>query len=377
MIQSGTENLILYRRHTSGTDYGVSEITGVIMLISIVVLGVAIIGVVLFSQSTPQEVPNVNFMTGTNSPPTELYLFHNGGDSLIAGSFSVVVDGVSRPYMVSGSDSEWSVGENLVIPITRAPAMVALVYNSSGVGPVIIHSAPVSASALTGPIGPDVLIPVTIVPGSCTGVSDPACASLIPPAIILDQFMKNVSGNSINFYKDAGCGLSVGSTISIGVSDPNATSSITMGKSSPTVIPLKNGDRITLTTRSSTKNFRTFGLSPQIWELTVENVDVNITYANGTHDTRNNADISHTWIARYSDFMSNLVLSGSGASSTALTVNMTQIINNDDSRAIMIRNVRPMPAGLFLIQVDDSANSAYFVGRADAILIDGAPLPAG
>ncbi len=378
MTPMDDENMPLNQpfRHSSGTDSGVSEITGVILLITIVVIGVALVGIVLFSQSTPQELPNVNFMTGTNTPPTQLYLYHNGGDPLMSGSFSVVVDGETRPYTVSGSDAEWSVGENLVIPITKAPSTVALVYNSSGAGPVVIRSAPVGVSFLTGNISPDVLIPVTPVPGSCAGVSDPACAPLIPPGIILDQFMKNVSGNSINFYKNQGCDLSIGSSIRIRVSDPNATSSITLGKSSPTVFRLGNGDTVALTTRSSTKNFQTFGISPQIWELTVENVNVNITFANGTVYSQNNADISHTWIGQYSEIASSLVISGSGSSFTALTVNSTQIINNDDARTIVIQNVRPMPVGLFLIQVDDSAHSAYFVGKADAILIAGVPLPA-
>jgi len=71
---------------------GVSELIGAILMITVVIAAVAIIGIFLLSQQTPQEIPNINFMTGTNAAGTTLYLYHNGGDSLEKGQFAVVID---------------------------------------------------------------------------------------------------------------------------------------------------------------------------------------------------------------------------------------------------------------------------------------------
>ncbi|MDP3395129.1 MAG: type IV pilin N-terminal domain-containing protein, partial [Methanoregula sp.] len=117
------------------TSSGVSETIGAILLVSIVAVLISVIGVILFSQPVPQQIPNLNFMTGTNSSKTTLYLFHNGGDSMNVGEFSVMLDGKpASSYCVEGGGSQWSLGKNLVVPITPStmPQSVQLVYNSSG-----------------------------------------------------------------------------------------------------------------------------------------------------------------------------------------------------------------------------------------------------
>ncbi|MDD5187263.1 MAG: type IV pilin N-terminal domain-containing protein [Methanoregula sp.] len=95
------------------TSSAVSEIIGAILLISLVVSAIMIVGVFLFSQQTPEEIPNINFMTGTDGLGN-LYLYHNGGDTLKDGEFYVQVDGVSKPYgLLEGN--EWSFGKSLII----------------------------------------------------------------------------------------------------------------------------------------------------------------------------------------------------------------------------------------------------------------------
>ena len=357
--------------YASGIDSGVSEVVGAILLISVVVIAVSVIALVLFSQQTPQKIPNVNIMAGTdNKVPPTLYLYHNGGDTLTAGDFNVLVDGVIKPYSISGGGNEWSLGKNLVVPVSTVPENVVLVYNSSGTGSVVLRSASVNVSAFTGTIDPDVMSFPTQ-SGTCNIGN---CSS----DDILDAFMKNVTSNYISFYKEKG-GSVLGSNsndyhIRFRVTDQNSRSSITYHSAQPIRINVSNGDSVTITFRNPSGNFKTFGISPQIWELSVDLADIDIQFANGTSlPSITNEDVIHTFIAGYdpASFDSTLVIDASGMSDTALTVNSSQVISGSDNQHIVLSNIRPLAVGLFLINQDDSKNGkTYFVGRADGICID-------
>jgi hypothetical protein len=357
--------------HTPGTDSGVSEVVGAILLISVVVIAVSVIAVVLFSQQTPQKIPNVNIMVGMdNKVPPTIYLYHNGGDTLTAGDFNVLVDGVINPYSISGGGNKWSLGKNLVVPVSTTPKNVVLVYNSSATGSVVLRSASVDVSVFTGTINPDVMS-FPIQSGTCNLGN---CSS----DEILNAFMKNVTANYISFYKEKG-GNILGSNsndyhIRFRVTDPNSLSSITYHSAQPVRINLSRGDEVTITLRNPTGNFRTFGISPQIWELSVDLADINIQLANGTSlPPITNEDVIRTFVAGYdpASFDSTLVIDASGTSETALTVNSSQVISGSNDQHIVLSNVKPLAVGLFLISQDDTKNGkTYFVGRADGICMD-------
>lgn len=357
--------------HNPGADSGVSEVVGAILLISVVVIAVSVIAVVLFSQQTPQKIPNVNIMVGTdNKVPPTLYLYHNGGDILTAGNFNVLVDGVIKPYSISGGGNEWSLGKNLVVPVSTIPKNVILVYNSSGTGSVVLRSASVNVSIFTGAINPDVMS----FPAQSGICNIGNCSS----DDILDAFMKNVTSNYISFYKEKGGDIWGSNSndyhIRFRVTDPNSSSSITYHSPQPVRINLSRGDVVTITLRNPSKNFKTFGISPQIWELSVDLADIDIQLANGTSlPTITNEDVIHTFVAGYdpASFDSTLVIDASGMSETVLTVNSSQVISGSNNQHIVLSNVRPLAVGLFLINQDDTKNGkTYFVGRADGICID-------
>jgi hypothetical protein len=349
----------------------VSEVIGGILLISVVVIAVSVIGVMLFSQQTPQNIPQVNFMVGTDDkvPPT-LYLYHNGGDTLTRGEFDVFVDGSIRPYSISGGGSEWSLGKNLVVPVSAVPENVVLVYNRSGGGSVVLRSASVDIPKGTGPISPDVIAFPTQ-SGTC---SIGNCS----PDVILDAFMNNVTANSVSFYKEQG-GSVLGSSLNnyhirFRVTDQNSESSITYHRADPEKINLSVGDTVTITLKNPSGNFRIFGISPQIWELSSDLADIDIHLANGTNlPSVTDEDIVHMFIAGYdpASFESTLVIDTSGTSDTTLVVNATRVINGLNGQHIVLSNVRPLTVGLFLIIQDDTKNGRTFlVGRTDQICID-------
>jgi hypothetical protein len=348
-----------YPPHARDAESGVSEVVGAILLISVVVIAVSVIAVVLFSQQTPQKIPNVNLMVGidNNVPPT-LYLYHNGGDALTLGEFDVYVDGVIKPYSISGGGNEWSLGKNLVVPVSTVPKNVVLVYNSSGTGSVVLRSASVNVSTNTGSINPyNMSFPTHL------GTDDE----------ILDAFMANVTGNYISFYKNSLAstgGLKSGSRISLRITDTEDKSWIVYNGN---LIPLNNTDVITIDIPDKIEYFTTFGIASQIWELSANIVDLTITRAPPVSTiVAPKAVISHTWIQRYELVTSTLDIDTAGISVTALMINNTRYLPppSTNASAITITGAKPLPVGLFVLTIDKSHTTAYFVGTANTICID-------
>lgn len=349
-------------RNTGGRDSGVSEVIGAILLISVVIAAVGIVGVVLFSQTTPQKIPNVNFMTGTDNS-NRLYLYHNGGDSLVKGCFSVIVDGIVRDdYTISDGSNEWSLGKNLIIPgITTGSHSVAVIYNSTKTGAVVLRSGTANIVVPATPvINPDVIASATY-----------------PPVVSVPQLMQNLTNNSINYYRENGTIIQSGS-LQFNVTGINST----MFTTSNTVpVPLNIGDTVNIAPDSVTQGMIVFGAGNQIWELTAEKAT--LTISNRSTPVTYTGAINHTWITGYKDFRSTLVLSTAatpGSYFTELAVNnyptyaasqafSSQIINGTSSKNIVISNVRPAATGLFVLQVNNKTKSTYFVGNITSISI--------
>jgi hypothetical protein len=123
------------------------------MLISIVIVGVAIVGVVLWSQPPPQKIPALS--TGISNESCKVILTHNGGNLLEEGSFKIYVDTDDRTGSftktgVPGPVTSWGIGETLVYnpppPCSQTPRNVRIVY-TGGNGATILSSASFEAPA--------------------------------------------------------------------------------------------------------------------------------------------------------------------------------------------------------------------------------------
>jgi len=368
---------------------GVSEIIGAILLISLVVLAAAIVGMFLLSQQTPTAVPNVNFMVGTDNriPPT-LYLYHNGGDGLRNGEFSVVVDGDVKPYTITGGDDFWSLGDNLIVPLSTAPRNVQIIYNATGGGGVLLRSASVTSSTASTDILPDFIRPTPS--AICLNGSDPQQivslvlnnVSLIGDAInqspqtVGPVIASSVGTNSISFFKDDKVNLDYTGTryLKIIITKPGSSILATDFHATNPVI-LYPGDIVTITLRPNTGVFKTFGLGDQLWEISATGVDVNITQG-GVPDARTNGDVIHAWITGYTDLGSTLTITSDNpyTSNTVLVVNGTQRINGASSENVVISNIQPVGIGLFLLEGDNNAHIVYFVGNAQSVTRNGVPV---
>ena len=117
-------------------EEGVSEVIGVILLISVTVLAVAVVMVVLLSGSQPDAIPHATIVAG-NSSSGSLTLAHEGGDPLRAGDYRIYVDTGSGLEDRGGDftglkDGAWSVGGRLVYNGPGTPKRVVVTAVSGG-----------------------------------------------------------------------------------------------------------------------------------------------------------------------------------------------------------------------------------------------------
>ncbi|EJG06606.1 protein of unknown function DUF1628 [Methanofollis liminatans DSM 4140] len=157
-------------------EQGVSEVIGAILLVSLAVLGVAIVAVALFSQPPPSEVPHVSVVAGTTVDNTTFVLLHEGGDTLAAGNYRIYVDNGSGlvdrtdEFALAGDDI-WSIGENLTYTGGGTPERVVVSVVDSGGGETVIAepsgfgAATAGAYADAGGSGTLPVVTVTPVPG--------------------------------------------------------------------------------------------------------------------------------------------------------------------------------------------------------------------
>ena len=126
-----------------GHNAAVSELIGAIVLTAVIVAGVTIVGVVLWSQPPPQKIPHVSAIISNKS--CTVYLYHNGGDVLVRQQFQILIDGTNQTAnftMIGGANpwTSWGNGDTLqYTPATCAqlPRRADIIFNDGTVNAVI------------------------------------------------------------------------------------------------------------------------------------------------------------------------------------------------------------------------------------------------
>ncbi|AGB01855.1 type IV pilin N-terminal domain-containing protein [Methanoregula formicica] len=371
--------------HGTGDGDGVSEVIGAVLLISLVVTAVALVAVFVNSQATPRNIPDVNFMVGSdNRNPLTLYLTHNGGDILPLGSFSVYVDGTMRAYSLSGGGNEWSLGKNLVVPLSSGekPGTIILVYNATGSGGSVIGSASADVSVPSVTAAPEIIIP----PSVCVNITDPQIVLSVvlnnvsvigdamnqSPSTVGPVIANVVGANSISFYREGKATIDPNTHLSLNIT--GAGSTISYGTTTSKSLGI--GDILVVTlSKSSPGSWKIFGLGNQIWEFSAADsskvVDISWKHkSNGTWTNTSATQLFHTWITGYQDVGSTLTVRSTGGSYyTALAVNGTMVIDGVNSSTVVIQNIRPVGVGLFVLEYDPNSDSMYFVGNAQSVSV--------
>jgi archaellum component FlaF (FlaF/FlaG flagellin family) len=361
-------------------------------MISLIVVAIGIIAAMLFGQTTPTKIPNMNFMTGVSSDQHTLYLAHTGGDTLNLNEFSVLLDGVPASPTLSGGGTQWSLGTTLVIPITTMPQNVQIVYNSSGsAGAVLLRQAATVNTTVNVTADQEPYL-------DCSAVRNWDCADQIPMDILLSRIVATAKERRINFIRNnvgkpiLGLTGSVNYHFNITVSENGYNSSIVFGDgkdkcNSPTIIPLGPNDKVDLVFDKTigTTYFIIYGIAPAIWEMAGGSGDEMTVYVKnsttGAQYTNGGNALCHTWIVEYSTIDSTMDIdtsagTGSGTGYTDLIVNDTTILNQAFGGSVVLDNFIPTETGMFLVSYPGSSVAApvYMIGWANQILVNGVPV---
>ena len=200
----------------SNPERGVSEQIGAILLVSVVVLMVAIIGVALYSQPPPQNVPSMKAMIWNDSQT--IYIKHGGGDPLSASNIRILVNGndeTAKFNLSTEPDTPWDIwpiGHILAAPISSPSVTSVQIVYSTGSSAFVLASA---GQAFSGTVSGTVIPSGTPTPG----VSHTITASAGPGGSISPSGAVTVAnGDSQSFTISADSGYTVADVVVDGVS---------------------------------------------------------------------------------------------------------------------------------------------------------------
>lgn len=161
------------------SDHAVSEVLSTVLLIAIIATVIAVLAVVVFSQTPAQKIPALNAGISANSQVITIQ--HKGGDAFNYGDIAILLDGVDKSSSFDIQESTgvsdwaaggtWSVGENLVYEIPPAdavPSSVMVVYTGGNGARVLAASGEGTYGGLLVPA--PVVTSITPSSGSVGGV---------------------------------------------------------------------------------------------------------------------------------------------------------------------------------------------------------------
>jgi PKD repeat protein len=149
-------------KNPPGSEGGVSELIGSILLIAVLVMAVSIAGIYLFSQPRPDKIPSLHATLWNDTQ--KIYISHDGGDPLDYAYIKIFVDGIDKTssfYLSSATGqpwTTWSIGNVLVYVTGSSPvSIIQVVYTGTGSSAVGLATLYVGPGA-GGGVAPD---PVT------------------------------------------------------------------------------------------------------------------------------------------------------------------------------------------------------------------------
>jgi len=275
-----------------------------------------------------------------------------------------------------------SLCKNLAVPLSAGenPQNIVLVSTATGSASSVIASSSADVSVPSVTVAPEVFTP----PSLCINASDPQVVLSVvlnnvsvigdamnqSPSTVGPVIANVVGANSISFFRDSKTKVYSDTYLSLNITGTgsNIAYDTTVSRS------MAVGDILVVTVRQSNpKSLKIFGLGNQIWEFSApDQGDVDISWkhrSNGTWtNTSGGTQLYHTWITGYQDVGSTLTIGSNGGTQyTALVVNATLMINGDSSNTVVIRHIRPVGVGLFVLEYASTPGSMYFVGNAESV----------
>jgi PKD repeat protein len=143
-------------KNPPGSEGGVSELVGSILMIAVLVMAVSIAGVYLLSQPRPEKIPSLHATIWNDTQ--KIFISHDGGDPLDYNYIKIYVDGIDKTssfYLSTATGlpwTTWSIGTVLVYVTGPSPvSTVHVVYTGSGssaVGLATLYVGPVAGGGV-------------------------------------------------------------------------------------------------------------------------------------------------------------------------------------------------------------------------------------
>jgi len=356
----------------SERDTAVSELVAVVLLIAMLAIGMGVVAVTLFSQSPPEELPQVDILITNTS--TELLLEHRGGSPLRKETTGITFDDTAidlDAVTLRGGDGDWpwTVGETIVCSCGVRPRTVQVIYTGPG-GPAVLRSTFIAGGG-TGP-GEDISPPG----GEPITVTFPNQSAL--DEWVVDQFVDQFEGRSIYFSRtERGSQGYLQGEMSFDIS--GSGSYVVIGDDPPT--PLSIGDQVRLWfTPGGTPDVMVFALGDRGWTMhaIADGTNDFRLYINGGPDISGNDDLTDCWITGFDNFQSTLTLAVRGGTEhTRLIINNETYIDEDNGDTFIFSDIRPADPTLFVVDFPPNVGagqSVLFVGNASAITDNGVPI---
>jgi len=346
-------------------DRAVSEVISVVLLLAIVVMGVGIIAVTIYSQPMPEETPQVSILVSGGEGV--ISLTHNGGDALAEGSFYVLADGVrlDGPVSPPGGAGTWSIGEVLQYNAPSAPKQVQIVYDGGG-GATLLKSATFTGAAGAG--GPD----VPVGPGGGEWVESELNLSFDTTEErdkwVVEQFVSQFEGDSILLSR-GGCGSdgSISGTISFTVAESG--SYLIIGT---TKVPLYVGDDVEITINDGDKtHVQIFMIGDKGWSIKMIEKAPTIVISN-ISTTVPSGELKESWIQNLTNFQSTLEMKvGKQEHWTRLLIDGEMRIDSQNTSLITCTNIKPSNPTLWIIDFPSQQNDpVMYMGKATSVQVD-------
>ena len=343
---------------------GVSEVIGVILLISVVALAVAIIAAGLFSQPLPQKIPNVRFISQVIGPNVTIY--HDGGESLYKGEFYIKIDTTEYKNVAPVGSNVWDVGKTLEFPTPSNPNPTVQIFYNTGSGDALLDQERIQP---VQNLVPDVL-PVYVDP--CAGLCNLGnCTS----DQIGDEYDNIVTRTATIFIRKNKQASSLNAGILLFRVTKSGSSIYYNGNPDP-ITPSVNDIIEIKRMKDKQDDFKIFGLGDTFYQMRGQDVSLKQTYAvNGTIKNFGTVTIDNAWITGYEDLGSSFTITSetNKAEYTFLAINNTTpypYYNGFNKITIIISGIRPIGVGLFNLDYDFNSNSdtgMSFVGTYDNI----------
>ncbi|NQS79057.1 MAG: type IV pilin [Methanoculleus bourgensis] len=336
---------------------GVSEVISVVLLIGVVVVGVGIIAVTIYSQPTPAEIPEVSILVSNTSDG--INLTHNGGDSLQEGSFYVLADGerLGDATLQNGA-WPWSIGEVLRYDVEATPEEVQVVYTGAG-GEVLLKSARFQGGAATG--GPDI-------------IPEPPEESELELGEIIKGFVDALESDSIYLYQkieSEGKVWKVTGFFNFTISDKDSYLHLSTKDKSPERVSFEPDEQISIQLSSDSK-IRLFTIGSGNWHIFATDATV---YSDGQslkepEDPQKPYSYIFGGRLHYEvdKFTSSVTITTPSDKNphTELYINNTLIINGTCNQEINLTNIKPTKTTMMILDISKN-DPCYFIGAAESI----------